>query len=81
MIYFAYVKSRSSPFHGRFVVVPKDYWELHGNLLDSFTCSMPEGFTQVAEAMYQYSGKSKEGIQTLRRHGFVENKELQDYLS
>lgn len=81
MIYFAYIKSRSSYAYGKFVVVPKDYWELHRSLSSSFICSMPEGFTQVAEAMYQYPGKSKEGIQALIKAGFVESKDLQQYLS
>lgn len=81
MIYFAYVKSCDSQSYGKFVIVPKDFWDTHHHLLDSFVCSIPEGFTQVAESMYKYNGKIKNGIQLLIDNGFVENEELQKYLS
>ncbi len=81
MIYFAFEDDSESDFYNMFLVVKRDFWELHGHLDDQHITAqirkqLPDGFCEVQESVFEYNGTTDEGRELLLEMGYQEKKEM-----
>ncbi len=82
-MYFAFDDDPGSDTPNVFLMVTQEFWEEHGHLDDQhlsatvfYTSGLPDGFCEVQESMFEYSGEVREGRKFLLAMGYQENKEL-----